>query len=171
MTQWVCYLHTHVYFGFQIRITFLKSECSIAWVGSFGNFNVGLGLNPSVLFSVPTCSSACWLPVAPPTTSSLPLGGLNVISHLFLLYCWPLISTRNESQTPTTLQMMMPCFHVFSMGLRLTHPHRLKVNFSGSGSFIHRLSFSYQFWITVMIGKLEANIQQNSSAGLSFDLM
>ena len=36
----LCHLHTHVFkFGF----TFQKSECNVACIVSFGNFNAGLG--------------------------------------------------------------------------------------------------------------------------------
>ena len=152
-----------------------KSECSVAWVGSFGNFHVGLGLNLSVLFSFPTCSSSCWLPVAPQKAPSSPLGGLNVISRLFLLYCWPLISMTNESGTPTTLQMMMPCFHVFSMGLRHTHTlspgsKLTSLVLDGSSKGCHSATSSG--FLLCMIGTLEANLQlKNSSARLNLDIM
>ena len=129
-STWVCQLasghHTSIQHCATCTYMYIldsisKSECNIAWVGSFGNFNAGLGHNISVLFSVPSCSSACWLPVAPSTTPSSPLGRLNVISRLFCWYCWPFISMTNGSGTPTTLHMMMPCFQTFSIGLRHTH--------------------------------------------------
>ena len=97
-----------------IRIYRLKSECNVACIGSLGNFNAGLVCNVSVLFSVPSCSSAST------SSSPSPLGGLNVKSSLFCQYCRPLILMTKESGTPTTLCMMTPCFQTFSNGLRRT---------------------------------------------------
>ena len=51
-----CATCTYMY-SKQIYIS--KSDCNVACIGSFGNFNAGLGHNLSVLISVPSCSSAC----------------------------------------------------------------------------------------------------------------
>ena len=80
----------------------------------------------------------------------------------------------NESGTPTTLRMTMPCFHVFSLELRGTHtlsPGSKLTSLVLDSSSIG-CSATSSGLLLCMIGKLEANLQpKNSYARLSFDLM
>ena len=118
---------TSTYMYVQIEIYKLKSECNVACIGSLGNFNASLGHNLSVLFLVPSCSSASTTPLLPLPS---PLGGLNVKSCLFHWYCCAVISMMKESGTPTTLCRTIPCLQIFSSGLRHTHTLSLGAKFT-----------------------------------------
>ena len=79
----------------------------------------------------------------------------------------------NESGTPTTLLMMMPCFHEFLIAYKHTHTLSQGSKFTflvldESSKGCHSATSSgLLLW---MIGKLEASLQpKNNSAGLNLD--